>query len=859
MPHRDLCYGYHLGSLKSVLPSSWETVKSLKLNQLTLKAMPHDNVCYEFGPYRFDLCKRVLARDGETIALTPKATEILIILVMNAGELVEKEELLKRVWPDTFVEEANLTQNIFTLRRALGDERGDPRYIETVTRRGYRFIARVTADSSQSRVPEIDASGDPSPPIVAVLPFINSARNEELEYLADGLTDNIINNLSRVSKLHVMSRSTIFRYNAREVDPQKAGKELGASVVLVGKIKPHRSGVVVGVELVDVATGWQLWGTSFDSESKDLLEIQRVITRQLLATLELELTGAEEKRVTARYTENAEAYQAYLEGRYHWSRYTKKGIEKAIQHFRRAIDLDPNYALAYAGIVDSYLRLATNYLPPGDDVSWLANPLAQEIKTTAQRLEDSDPRIKLRFEWDWKGAEREMRRANELKTDYPSAHQWYAAYHFSETLFRRSYAMRNTLDDRVGGLLNKPTQFFSSTLSPDEEVQVYCTITREQTEVGNYEAGCLILRKWWTPSDWPKIEGLSSYSAADLLFTTGSLVGCLSSTGRIPKGQKHAEDLLSGSIGIFEHLGAKRRAAEARIELALSYYRQGMFDLTRSTLLRVLNELQSLDSELRSLTLIRLSVLERHAGHIADSLCRLSEAESLVKDSGAFVSGRYYHELAITLRDISIAENRTELLDTVTRHFQRAFFEFVAIGNHRYAAIAENNQGFSLLMLERFDEAEVHLRQARKLFDGFDDHIRRAQVDDTLARLYVATKRLDLADSASRRAVASLEACDEEALLAEALTTRGLVLCTLNRNSEARTVLEGARRIAERCGDSEGAGRALLMVFEEMYHQLDPQERHDLAARMRELLEHTQVATTRARLEKCLKLTESLE
>ena len=158
------------------------------------------------------------------------------------------------------------------------------------------------------------------------------------------------------------------------MDPQTAGKELGASAVLVGKISAQRSGFVVGVELVDVATGWQLWGENFDSESKDLLEIQSVITRQVLATLKLELTGAEEKRVTARYTENAEAYQAYLEGRYHWSRYTKKGIEKAIKHFRHAIELDPNYALAYAGIVDCYLRLATNYLPPEDDMLMVFEP-----------------------------------------------------------------------------------------------------------------------------------------------------------------------------------------------------------------------------------------------------------------------------------------------------------------------------------------------------------------------------------------------------------------------------------------------------------------------------------------------------
>ena len=810
--------------------------------------MPH-NLVYEFGPYRLDSSKRVLTCEGETISLTPKATDILIILVTNAGELVEKDELIRQVWPDTFVEEANLTQNIFRLRKALDDDRAGPRYIETVTRRGYRFVSQVRTNGTQASGAEVRDPANPALPIVAVLPFVNSTRDEELEYIVDGLTDNLINNFSRVSKLRVMSHSSVFRYKAGEVDPQTAGKELGASAVLVGQVSVQRSGFVVAVELVDVATGWQLWGKTFDSESKDLLEIQSVITRQVLATLKLELTGAEEKRVTARYTENAEAYQAYLEGRYHWSRYTKKGIEKAIKHFRHAIEVDPNYALAYAGIVDCYLRLATNYLPAGGEVSRFA-----QQKTHRNQPDETDQRIKLRFEWDWKGAERELRRANELKTAYPSAHQWYAAYYSSKDLFYRSSRRRQTSANRRMSQSIQLTQLFSATLSPDEEVQVFCTVTREQIEVGNYEAGCLMLRKWWTPGDWPKIEGLSPYSAADLLFTTGSLVGCLSSTGRIQKGQKHAEDLLSGSIGIFEHGGAKRRSAEARIELALSYYRQGMFALARNTLLRVLAELQSEDNELKSLALIRLGVLERHAGHLTDSLSRLSQAQFIVEESGPLVTGRYYHEFANTLRDIALEENRTDYLDSVTLYLQRALYEFVAIGHHRYAAAVENNHGVFLLALGRFDEAEDHLIRARRLLEGFDDKIRTAQVEDTLARLYAATERLDLADNASERAVACLEACDEEALLAEALTTRGLVFCQLLRHNEARTILEGAWRIAERCGDSEGAGRALLIVFEQMYDELHPNERLSLAGRMRELLEHTQVASTRSRLEHCLKL-----
>jgi len=268
-------------------------------------------------------------RVGETISLAPKAIEILILLVVRAGELVEKDELLRAVWPDTFVEESNLTQNIFTLRRALGDERVSARYIETVARRGYRFIARVRPIGADDNG-EARALAASERSVIAVLPFLNTSGDQELEYLAEGITDNIINNLSRVSRLRVMSRSAVFRYHTKEAVPQKAGRQLGADTVLVGKINARASAITITVELVDVSTGWQLWGESFDSQSRDILQIQDAITRQLLATLRLNLTGAEEKSVTARYTESAQAYQSYLEGRYHWSRYTRKGIEKAI-------------------------------------------------------------------------------------------------------------------------------------------------------------------------------------------------------------------------------------------------------------------------------------------------------------------------------------------------------------------------------------------------------------------------------------------------------------------------------------------------------------------------------------------------
>src|SRR5215217_3197044 len=450
--------------------------------------MPH-NHCYEFGPYHLNLVKRVLTCAGETVSLTPKATEILVILVTNAGQLVEKDQLLTQIWPDTFVEESNLAQNVFTLRKALGDERADPRYIETVTRRGYRFIASVRvvdADECKSEDLRVGVVGSASVPVVAVLPFWNSTGDPDWEYLADGLTDNLINNLSRVSKLRVMSHSAVARYKVLDIDPQQAGIELGATAVLVGKLNLRNSPIVISVELVDAATGWQLWGECFDSESQDILEIQDSITRQLLTALKLQLTGEEEKRVTARYTENAEAYQSYLEGRYHWSKYTRKGIDKAIRHFRNAIEIDPNYALAYGAIVDCYLRLATNYLPPEDDLPTSPPPYHPQS--------DPDSRIKLRFEWDWKTVERELRRANELKTTYPSAHQWYVAYQTSKQLYKESVTPGKKRFNGKDWGSKITSQILSTQLPETEEVQILCTVARDQIAIGNYEAANLILR-----------------------------------------------------------------------------------------------------------------------------------------------------------------------------------------------------------------------------------------------------------------------------------------------------------------------------------------------------------------------------
>jgi DNA-binding winged helix-turn-helix (wHTH) protein/TolB-like protein len=822
--------------------------------------MPHphtDNECYQFGPYHLNLGQRVLTRAGETIALTPKAVDILAQLVMNAGKVVDKDELLQEVWADTFVEDSNLTQNIFVLRRALGDDRADPKYIETLTGRGYRFVANVRpCNGGEVGAPHFElgvaANGDLAAPlVVAVLPFINATGDDALEYLAEGVTDNIINHLSRVSQLRVMSRSAVFRRKRNELDPQVLGRELGAKAVLVGTISARPKGIGIVVELVDVATGWQLWGESFDSDTKDLLQIQDAITRQLLANLKLKLTGEEEKRVTARYTENPAAYQAYLEGRYHWSRYTRTGIEKAIGHFRDALALDPNYALAYAAIVDCYLRLATNYLPPEEDAPGLRNACNT---TDGHSDDDSQHRIRLRFEWDWKGVERERRRANELKTDYPSSHQWYVVYELSEQLYSETSVGEPPKNEHLKELRLRasfPSQIGCSLLTPSEEVQILCSVARDQIAIGNYEAAALLLRRWSIAGQWPRLNSLNACIAADLLFTSGNLMGWIAGSKQVIHGHKQAEALLNGATALFEQLGITTRAIEAQIELARCYYRQGLLDIARETICAALLRLPEDQMELKTFALVIWGVIERDSGRLNDSLAKLRQAAS-VETAGRLITNRCYLDLATTLKELAFSDGCTGYLDEAQMHFWHALYESEALGHHRNVGSVENNIGFLLLSLGFHSEAEQHLLRSRRAFHALSDSVRGAQVNDTLARLYIQTKQLTLGQQVIDEAVHSLELTDSEAILAEALTTKGVIECRKGLYVEGKGTFGAAYQIAQRCGDTQGSARALLTSLEELGSRLDFAEVLDVASEIRRLLSNSPGSPLLARIEKII-------
>jgi len=264
---------------------------------------------------------------------------------------------------------------------------------------------------------------------LAVLPFANAGKDPNAEYLSDGLTESLINSFSQLPQLRVLPPTTVFVYKGK--DPLKAGRDLGVRAVLTGRVLQQGDSLVVQAELTDVKRGSQMWGKRFQEKFSDAFAVQEGIAREISQSLRLKLTGEEEKRLARRYTENPEAYDLYLKGRYYWNKRTGESIGKSIQFFQNAIEKDPGYALAYAGLADSFHLLAfygegppKEFWPKARAAAVRALEIDENLAQAHALLAD----LKYLFDWDWPGAEREFRRAIELNPNYPTGHQWYANY-----------------------------------------------------------------------------------------------------------------------------------------------------------------------------------------------------------------------------------------------------------------------------------------------------------------------------------------------------------------------------------------------------------------------------------------------
>ena len=308
-------------------------------------------------------------------------------------------------------------------------------HLSSTGKRRARTSSGQTAALRPQRVSKIIDS-------LAVLPFENASGDPEHEYLSDGITGSLINILATIPKLRVMAQSTVFRYKGREIDPQAIGRELNVRAVLTGRMMQSGGSLRIGAELVDVATGSQLWGAQYDRKPGDIFVVQDEISNEISEKLRLQLTRAEKKRLTRRHTENAEAYRLYLKGRHHWNRWTEEGFYKAIEYFQQAVEKDPSYALAYTGLADSYVLLGWNsYLPPKE-----AFPKGKVAAMTALRLDPdlaeahtSLAALLWLHDWQWEEAQTEFKRSLELQSHLPDCQPLVRRISDDHGKTRRSY------------------------------------------------------------------------------------------------------------------------------------------------------------------------------------------------------------------------------------------------------------------------------------------------------------------------------------------------------------------------------------------------------------------------------------
>ncbi len=447
---------------------------------------------YEFGPFRASVNDRLLLRDGEVVPLTPKAFDLLLALLENSGRVLSKEELLKQVWADNFVEEANLSRNVFTLRKALGEATDQNPYIETIPKRGYRFVApvkevcggaaRVTMAPPQTGGRESDTeapavgAGQKAPerwktgltffitglimaaialavyyfagpvfsrhPVgatgksIAVLPFEVIGEAEGNQFLSLGMADALITKLSNVRRISVRPTAAVRKFAEQEPDPVAAGRELKVDSVLQGNIQKLGNRIRVTVQLVNISDGLPLWAVKFDEDFTEVFQVQDSISEKIIKALSLKLTQDEQELLVKRYTDNVQAYEYYLQGRSYLLSLTQADTQKAIDAFESAIGLDHNYAPAYAGLARASAQMRIRFAPETKTKDWAerAEREAHQALTLDAGLAEAHEALAAIYrytEFDWERTIKESRLAIELNPNLDMPHTYLAGafYH----------------------------------------------------------------------------------------------------------------------------------------------------------------------------------------------------------------------------------------------------------------------------------------------------------------------------------------------------------------------------------------------------------------------------------------------
>jgi TolB-like protein/DNA-binding winged helix-turn-helix (wHTH) protein/Tfp pilus assembly protein PilF len=429
---------------------------------------------YRFGPFLFSSANHLLLRQGQPVALTPKAFEVLRVLLQRRGQLIEKNELLKAVWGDAFVEDAVLAVNVATIRRALGDSTEGTRYIETVPRLGYRFVAPVEVVVGPDD--SLSANGKPSVAVpmfepvtseqsrrlrrillsavvvtivaaavawlwwtrrqsaprfirsIAVLPLANLSRDPGQDYFADGMHEALITELSKIGGLTVISRTSTLRYREARQPLPAVARELNVDAVIEGSVLREGSEVRISVQLIDGASDHHLWADKYQRELRSVLSLHSEVAQAIAQQIKVTLTPQEQVRLATVRTVNPKAYELYALGRHYWHLRTLDGYRQAIERLQQALTEDPAYAPAYAALADCYMLLGEQGGMPQREAALLAGSAiskALELDETLAEAHASRGYWTLRYEWDWKAAEKALQRAIQLNPSYAAAHIGY--------------------------------------------------------------------------------------------------------------------------------------------------------------------------------------------------------------------------------------------------------------------------------------------------------------------------------------------------------------------------------------------------------------------------------------------------
>lgn len=442
---------------------------------------PHKTV-YHFDDFSVDEQNFAVTKSGETLTITPRAFDVLSVLLRNGGHVVEKRQLFDEIWGDTFVTDNALTKVIKELRHALRDAANDPRYIETIPKRGYRFIGELEAKPEPEPIEEAspvvaepptttqrtftpalvalatvvvvaviggvwfalsNRATSNNPRSIAVLPFKPLDAGSRDESLELGMAETLITRLSNLRDVTVTPINSARKYSDPAQDPMKAGQELQTDSVLDGSIQKVGDRVRVSVRLVDVKSGGALWSEQFDENFTDIFKVQDSIAQRIGSALTLKLTRNEQEQLAKHMTESPEAYELYLRGQFYWHRRSPGWLHESMSLYQQALEKDPNFALAHIGVADAYMMLSGHRQMSVEEAAAKAEPSitrALEIDNTLAQAHNVLAEFKYQYRYDWKGAEDEFKIAVDLNPNVAWIHQAYGWFLMSDARFDEANA-----------------------------------------------------------------------------------------------------------------------------------------------------------------------------------------------------------------------------------------------------------------------------------------------------------------------------------------------------------------------------------------------------------------------------------